>query len=380
MKKEDIIKYFLDAGFLVSPGALNFLANKDDVETIINKIKKETRSEKVVLGLEDVRVYEEEKKERKENIIIIKNLRSKPDEIKTEDFLHFYQDKYKKMQKIIQERINANFVSINKLGGVRKEVSLIGIIKDKKRKDEKIILELEDMTGTVPVIFNSGLVNIEELELDDVIAVRGISATKVIYGKEVMYPDIPLRSATRGVGKGCFISDLHLDEAPTSDLKRFFDWFSQSDIKYLFIAGDITDMKMLENFVDDFNGRKTIFLIPGNMDDKEYPALPLKTEKKNIISLSNPSMVELNGIKILLIHDFDINMLKKRYLGKSRDILEEDYLVLDVVPDIVHCGHTHEPIVKNYKSVTIVNSGSPLSEFKPVVIDFSTRAVEQVKL
>jgi len=111
MKKEDIIKYFLDAGFLVSPGALNFLANKDDVKTIINKIK-ETRSEKVVLGLEDVRVYEEEKKEkeRKENIIIIKNLRSKPDELKTEDFLHCYQDKYKKTQKIIQDRINANFV------------------------------------------------------------------------------------------------------------------------------------------------------------------------------------------------------------------------------------------------------------------------------
>lgn len=91
-------------------------------------------------------------------------------------------------------------------------------------------------------------------------------------------------------------------------------------------------------------------------------------------------MVELNNIKILLVHDFNLSMLKKRYLGKSKDILEEDYLVLDEVPDIVHCGHTHEPFVRNYKSVTIVNSGSPLTEFRPVVVDFNTRAVEQVKI
>jgi len=34
----------------------------------------------------------------------------------------------------------------------------------------------------------------------------------------------------------------------------------------------------------------------------------------------------------------------------------------------------------NYKSVTIVNSGSLLAEFKPVVVDFATREAEQVGL
>ena len=402
MKKDEIVDIFLDAGFLISSDALDFLAaadkTDDDIKAMITKIKDKTSPEKLpekaVIMLSDIKQPDagegadkgtsEAKDESKDEIKIIKNITKKLDEIKTEDFLHFYQDKYKKMQKIIQGKIKANFVSINKLGGLRKEVTVIGIVKDKKEKEEKQVLELEDMTGAVPVVFSSGVVDTASVDLDDVIAVRGISATRVIYGKEIIYPDIPLRSASSGSGKACFISDLHLNEAPTTDIKKFFKWFSQSDIKYLFVAGDIVDMAAFEKFIEEFNGRKTFVIIPGNMDNNEYPALPIKIhekgEKRNIVSLSNPAMVELNNIKILLVHDFNLSMLKKRYLGKSKDILEEDYLVLDEVPDIVHCGHTHEPFVRNYKSVTIVNSGSPLTEFRPVVVDFNTRAVEQVKI
>ena len=73
-------------------------------------------------------------------------------------------------------------------------------------------------------------------------------------------------------------------------------------------------------------------------------------------------------------------MLKKRYLGESKTILPEDYLVLDVVPDIVLHGHTKNPEVSNYKSVTIINAGSPLTDFRPIVIDLPTREVEQINI
>jgi len=250
---------------------------------------------------------------------------------------------------------------------------VMGIVKEIKEKEGKKIMELEDLTTTVSIVFSD-----VSADLDDVVAVRAISAGKILYGKEIIYPDIPLRSPAFGRGKACFVSDLHLKEAPTADVKNFFKWFGQSAIKYLFIAGDVEDVKKLEEYSSELTGKK-IFLIPGNMDTTDYPGLPLQTGS-GIVSLSNPAMVEINGVKILLVHNFDINMLKKRYLGQSKDILPEDYLVLEDVPDIVHCGHTHKPDIKNYKSVTIVNSGSPLDEFRPVVVDFSSRNVEQVQL
>ena len=134
-------------------------------------------------------------------------------------------------------------------------------------------------------------------------------------------------------------------------------------------------MPVLESIIQRYCSGKRIFLAPGEADDKEYPRLPVNI--KGVTALSDPAMVEINGVKILVVHNFDITMLRKRYLGRSKSILPEDYLVLEEVPDIVHCGHTGKPFVQNYKSISIVNSGSLLDEFKPVVIDFATRDVRQ---
>ena len=279
------------------------------------------------------------------------------------------------MKHIITERVPKDFISLNKTDTSRSSIYSIGIIKDIREKNNKHIIDLEDPTATKPIIYDSK----QDVELDDVVVVKAIAAGDVLYGKELIFPDIPLRQPTKGSGRACFISDLHLDEAADTDLEKFFSWFSQQDIQYLFVAGDIGDKEVFEKTTERLYNKK-VFVIPGNIDNDEYPQLPLDFKNKDIISLSNPSIVEINRMKILMIHKFDLSMLKKRYLGKSDVILKEDYLVLDQVPDIVHCGHTHQPQVMNYKSVTVVNSGSLLAEFKPVVVNFETREAEQVNL
>jgi len=206
-----------------------------------------------------------------------------------------------------------------------------------------------------------------------------LSIVNFVLKIKIMYPDIPLRPPAKGSGKACFISDLHLNESPIADTERFFSWLEKQEIPYLFIAGDTGDIEKLRGLIDQYCYEKTVFIIPGNIDSDEYPQLPVDIKGKNIVSLSNPSMIELNNIKILLMHKADITMLKKRYLGKSKQILPEDYLVLEEVPDIVHHGHTHEPLITNYKSITLVNSGSVLTEFKPAVIDFSTHDLGQLE-
>lgn len=362
MEKEKIITKFLEKGNLLTPGALDRIASKNE-EEIFSKIFNKT--------ILDERDFEDR------TFRIIKTLSLKPTVITTDDFLKFYTSKYNKMKKIITDRLQKDFISLNKMDSYRNEVHVIGIIKDISEKSGKKVVEIEDMTTSISVIFE----NLEEeIELDDVIAVSGISAGKILYGKKILFPDIPLRQPVKGIGKACFVSDLHLNESPQDEIDKFFSWIEKTDIQHIFIAGDIGDSKMLDSLYNKFLTGKKVYTIPGNVDGDEYPQLPIQYSNGNIISLSNPAMVELNGLKILIVHDFDISFLKKRYLGKTRLVMPEDFLVLEDVPDIVHFGHTHQPQITNYKSVTMVNSGSLLEKFSPVVIDFSTRDVEHHKI
>lgn len=356
MRREDIVKGFLDRGKLLTPDALTFLEKKDAEELLAQQYTATVLTEKDFMG---------------EKIKIIKNLIEKPAELTPKDFLGFYTSKYEKMKSIIEKRLQKSFISLNKLDSFRNEVYIIGIVKEIE-DNEKTKITLEDTTTTAPIIFNEK----PAVDLDDVVAIKAVSAGKVLFGKQVFYPDIPLRAPTKTNGKACFVSDLHMDEAPPKDVEQFFRWFSEQKIKYLSIVGDIGDKKQLEQLVGQYCYDSKVFVTPG-CSSEEYPQLAEQFDSKNIISLSNPSMIEINGLKILLIHDTDVNMLKKRYLGKSNVILKEDYLVLDEVPDIVHYGHTHQPHVMNYKSVTLVNSGSLLTDFRPVIVDFSTRDTEQ---
>lgn len=358
MDREEIISKFFGKEKLLTREALDFL---------------EARDAEPFLERDYIGTVLAEKDFFFPSIRVIKNLEKKPKEILTEDFLKFYGSKYEKMKNIIMSRIQRDFVSLNKVSSIREGVTVIGIAKEIKERDNKTIVELEDLTTTKNVIFDEPV----DLELDDVVAIEAVGAGEILYGKKILYPDIPLRPPARGFGKACFISDLHINVVPGPDVERFFSWFEKQDINYLFVAGDIVDKAAFEEYAKRLHG-KTIFVIPGESDNQEdYPQLPQEFKATNIISLSNPSMIEINGIKILLVHNTDASALKKRYLGRSKVILPEDYLVLEEVPDIVHCGHTHKPHVVNYKSVTIVNSGSLLTEFKPVVVDFSTRETMQ---
>jgi DNA polymerase II small subunit len=57
-------------------------------------------------------------------------------------------------------------------------------------------------------------------------------------------------------------------------------------------------------------------------------------------------------------------MLQGRHLapiyGKGTTIVAEprDWLVIDEVPDILHCGHIHVTTLSSYRKTLIVNSGT----------------------
>lgn len=356
MDREKIVNEFFKRGHLLTEDAIKVL--EDGYEHFLGK--------ELPLVVEA--------KDLQQPFKIIKNLEAAKKEISSEDFVKFYNSKYEKMKGIILSRVPRDFVSLNNAGANRNEVHVLGIVKDIEDRDGKKSITLEDPTGSTPVVFEPA--ELEDVELDDVIAVRAIAGGRVLYGKKVIFPDIPLRAPSTGTGKGCFVSDFRLDEASTKDAERFFQWFSQQDIPYLFVAGDLGNKELFEQYVDRYCYIKTVFVIAAG---EQYPQVPFNFNSRRIISLSNPALLEVGGLKVLMAHRGNVTCLKKRYLGKSSIILEEDYLALEDVPDIMHTGHG-EVHVSNYKSVTIVNGGSLLAEFKPIVIDFATREVEKITL
>ncbi len=360
---QQAVDAFFKKGRLLTPEAVRYLENKD-----INAFLSDSYD--AIIDIEDLLATEDK-------IRILGNITSKKSEVSTMDIIKFYNSKYEKMRTIILSRMQKNFVSMNKLDAARQEVFVIGIVREIRDNDGKKNVELEDSTGSVTAIFESA--ETEELELDDVIAVQGIAAGKVIFGQKILYPDMPLRQPTKGSGKACFISCLHLDEAPKQDFERFLKWFEWQDIRYLFVSGGIGDTNLFDSLAGSYCKNKKVFAAAGR-EDGEAPHIPEDFKSKNIIPLSNPSLVEINGVKILLAHKFETSMLRKRHLENIKPVLAEDAMALEELPDIVGCGSNHQASTSNYKSTTIANAGSLLTDFRPVVIDLATRDIVQLSI
>ncbi|MEM3421025.1 MAG: DNA-directed DNA polymerase II small subunit [Candidatus Hadarchaeum sp.] len=215
------------------------------------------------------------------------------------------------------------------------------------------------------------------------------------------------------VGSTQFFEDLFL---------KFVKWLrGESDdpnaelagaVKYLVIAGDIVDgigvyprqeEELLINDIFkqyDFAAKLlaqipdyiTIIISPGN-HDAVRPSEPQPAIHKDVASglynlnsvmVGNPVRLSLHGVEFLVYHgrSFDdvissipglnreeatppmIKLLRKRHLapiygGRTAISPEKkDYLVIDEVPDVFHCGHLHVFGYDRYRDVSVINSGT----------------------
>jgi DNA polymerase II small subunit len=183
------------------------------------------------------------------------------------------------------------------------------------------------------------------------------------------------------------------------------------EIRYLLVAGDLVDGVGIypgqENelsIMDVYDQYKKageyfsmipkhikIIISPGNHDAvrqaEPQPKLPECIRDyfpENVTFVGNPSIVDLDGVKVMLYHGRSIDdlvasvpgvsyteptkamveMMKFRHLspiyGSRVSIAPEkkDYFVIGNVPDILHCGHVHTIGVEWYKNALLINSGT----------------------
>jgi len=182
-------------------------------------------------------------------------------------------------------------------------------------------------------------------------------------------------------------------------------------VRYVVIAGDIVegvgiypeqekDLAILDIYeqyefaaeqLDKIPNDIKVILSVGNHDAirqaEPQPALPKEYQSlfsNNVIHVGNPAYVELDGLKVLIYHgrslddvitkiprlsyerphEAMIELLKRRHLspryGERSPIApeREDWLVIDEIPDVLHCGHVHTYSVGVYRGVFLINSST----------------------
>jgi DNA polymerase II small subunit len=360
------------------------------------------------------------------------------------DFFKLFDSRYKKTLKILSIRSESRqirkikyikdlrnksrFSSLaneSERGKLVDSVFLAGLIMFKRNRKNDVELVIDDTTGSIPVVCKTReLINEASTLVLDQMLMLEISPSKrnsndfVI--KDIIFPDIPEHVSSKSGTESyvALISDLHVGSKYFME-KEFNDllgWLSSDDdfvrkIKFICIAGDIVDgigvypnqdrelidininsqMSYAAALLQKIPKRMHVFLIPGNHDPGRR-ALPQSAltnlrdfqQLENFSIMGNPSLVELNKVKLLMFHGQSLDdviatvpglsyskpveamkiLLRSRHLspiyGNRTPIApeSEDMLVIDDVPDVFHAGHVHTTQVGRYKGTLIVNSGA----------------------
>lgn len=346
------------------------------------------------------------------------------------DLNKYFNSRYEKLRKIIQQ--NPEFKSVNDLKTTKQAIDQlhsIGIVNSiSNTKNGHVIIEIEDPTGDGSVIVLKDdedlIAESKNLVKDEVIGITGSTNGNLIKADDIVHPGVQRFNTSDDKEMDfsiAFISDVHIGskQFDSNAFNRFIKWVNGNEgdedlansLRYLVIGGDLVDgigiypnqEKELE--IKDIYGQYEeaarllgditdipIILSPGNHDAtrlaEPQPAITEKYAKdlcnqKNIEMVSNPSVVDLDGVKVVVYHgrSFDdmvmaMNLthadtdeimkllVEKRHLAPiygERTALAsefEDYMVLDEVPDVIHTGHVHINSYAKYKGIHLLNSGT----------------------
>ena len=351
-----------------------------------------------------------------------------------ENLISYFKSRYEKLSNILSKRPELrNYTKIADIDDSEDSLSLILMVKEiRSSKNGHKIVEFEDDTGNISILFSNKNEELfkeaEKLVRDEVVGVIANKSddSNFAFGQEIINPGVlkvPKKEMDFGI---VFLSDVHIGSLTFLEdaFSRFIDWINceygteeqrrvAEDVKYLIIGGDIVDgigvypnqekelaikditqqyneaAKFLGNIRSDIK----IIIAPGNHDASRVaepqPAVPEKYAKAlyeldNVEFISNPGVVSLDGINVLIYHgrSFDDlvmavkeftherndllmeELLKKRHLapiyGERTPLASEleDYLVIDEVPDVFHTGHVHINTYRKFKGIHLINSGT----------------------
>ncbi len=363
---------------------------------------------KLGMTFEITREYIPEKKEKKEGLDykIFYADNGKGKKIEVRDFVGHFRARYQTIQRILMHRPEMqNLTSIGKLGSSRESVSIIGIVSAKQvTKNKNLMITFEDLTGSIKALVKFGsdcFDKANELQLDDVVAVKGAGNKEIIFAYDIIYPDCYLPDKVRFDEDICvaFVSDVHAGSGKHlgKEFQKFVDWINKggdlaSKIKYIFFVGDNIDgvgvfpgqervlnlkssveqYKLLASYLKQIPENITMFMCPGQHDavrvpepqpiiskDYGYPLYDIP----NLVLVSNPAIIKLiegeKEFKVLMYHGASIHSLINEI--EELRLMKAHKCPAKAVKHMLKRRH----LAPTHSSVVYVPNG----EFDPLVID-----------
>src|SRR3989454_613053 len=373
--REDLLAFVSNRGTLLEPDAVDFLLAQDDAVKRLEAFLESCPETPIVVALDDVmsagdvarkaaaqvstrtptetnlaaafipasfRRLGERAVDHDPDVRILRDITGHSTcEGTLADFTRYFRHRFQVLRNMLRSRHElAGAQEIAKARRSTREVQIIGIVADvRTTKNGHRILEIEDEADRIAVLLPSdSAVASEVAVLDEVIGVVG-----TVNDRELAIDDI----------------------------------YGQYEA--------------LARMIADLPDRITVVMLPGNHDAvrpaEPQPAFPTSIQHlfdSNVIFAGNPSLLSLEGVRVLAYHGRSMDdlvsaipgmsyarpidamkaMLRMRHLapiygGKTPIAPEaEDHLIIEEVPDIFATGHVHAAGVDQYRGVVLVNSST----------------------
>jgi DNA polymerase II small subunit len=436
MKKEltFALNYALNKGFQIHPNAFKFLENMDakKLEKIIKEIVREKTKQKLFqINQDDLEVYlgiKEDQTLQNDHKIVFDPTSKITTGEGVKGYNALFSSRFNKLKRIISDRPESRMLkSIASIKTVKSDddMYVCGLVTTRNTERNTIKLVIEDPSGSIEgIVFDTELQKTAGSLLSDqfIMARIGFGKNTGFIIKDLILPDIPDQASNRSETEtyAVFLSDLHIGSKyfMEEEFTEFVSWLSSPDpiarkIRFVLICGDLVDgvgiypnqdkelvcqtieeqLKKVEELLSKIPNYIKIFIMPGNHDPGRralpQPAIPKKYnlglwEKENVFMVGNPSIISLNGVKVMMFHGQSIDDIVKttpglsydkptnvmRHLLRARHLSPiygsqtpiapeiEDLMVIDEIPDIFHVGHVHRAELDMYKGILLLNSGS----------------------
>jgi DNA polymerase II small subunit len=366
---------------------------------------------------------------------ILRDIKGNSGKVEAGDFVSYFRARFEAIRDILIKKDLTNLSSIRRIGLDNGVFCVVGMVFSKRiTKNKNLLIEIEDLTGRTIVLVNRDNKELfdraQGLLLDDVVGFKVSGSSKMLFANDFIYPDAGLEREVCG-DKDEFVAfsgDFHVGSSKflEGNLTKFVDWLNGDvgdlrqkslarKVKYLVLSGDNIDgvgvypgqekslkikgcrgqYEKLAEILGRIRKDIEIVMCPGQHDavwvGEPQPAISEKwggslNKMENLRMVSNPSMVEVGGLKILVYYGGSLNkfideiggfrakyghrvptrvveeILKRRHLAPvygGMDIIPNkvgDDLVLGDLPDVFVVGGQHRAMVNSYNNILIVSS------------------------
>jgi len=365
MTKHDLVSFFFEKNYMVSPNVLNSINENFDFETFFDYNKSLEKTETVVvideIMFENFLPKKKEEVKYEDSVVpkveVIFSYEDKPKKREVKDFVLYMKARYQALKNILLQRSELQgAVSINRALNKSKNdpVALIAFVDSiNQTKNGHYILELEDLTGKIKCLVSASnekvLPLMDQIVLDEVVGIVGNVGDNIVFAKDLLFPDFPVKSYKRCKDdvSVVFAADFHIgsDMFSEKEFERFIEWINgdygtekqkevASKVKYLIIPGDLIEgvgiypNQQKELAIDDIYEqyekvaeylsliRKDIKIVicGGNHDALRLAEPQPKLSEdfarslyklKNVVIVSNPGIVKIHGLfEVMLYHGY----------------------------------------------------------------------------